>query len=79
MKKLFPIMSNVQTNYHFKLDFQKVDQYTRGKYGTKYRKDNQLSGLELPFVEYCGGESEHDRKNSEGNMTNLVFKWNVQG
>ena len=25
MKKLFSIMSNLQTHYHFKLDFQKVE------------------------------------------------------
>ena len=37
-------MSNLQTYYHFKLDFQKVDQHTRGK----RRKDNQLQSLELP-------------------------------
>ena len=35
-------MSNFQTYYHFKLDFQKVDQHT------KRRKDNQLQSLELP-------------------------------
>ena len=37
-------MSNLQTYYHFKIDFQKVDQHTRGKWihGTKPRKDNQL-------------------------------------
>ena len=43
-------MSNLQTHYHFKLDFQKVDQYTRGKgliNGTKFHKDNQLQSLEL--------------------------------
>ena len=43
-------MSNLQTYYHFKLDFQKVDQYTGGKcfiHGTKRRKDNQLQSLEL--------------------------------
>ena len=43
-------MSNLQTYYHFKLDFQKVDQHTRGKWlihGTKRRKDNQLQSLEL--------------------------------
>ena len=37
-------MSNLQTHY-FKLDFQKVHQYTRGKWlihGTKRRKDNHL-------------------------------------
>ena len=35
-------MSNLQTYYHFKLDFQKVDQHTGGKWlihGTKRRKD----------------------------------------
>ena len=26
MKTLFPIMSNLPIHYHFKLDFQKVDQ-----------------------------------------------------
>ena len=34
-------MSNLQTYYHFKLDFQKI-------HGTKRRKDNQLQSLELP-------------------------------
>ena len=44
-------MSNLQTYYHFKLDFQKVDQDAGGKWlihGTKRRKDNQLQSLELP-------------------------------
>ena len=44
-------MSNLHTYYRFKLDFQKVDQYTGGKgliHGTKRRKDNQLQSLELP-------------------------------
>ena len=43
-------MSHLQTYYHFKLDFQKVDQHTGGKWlihGTKCRKDNQLQSLEL--------------------------------
>ena len=31
IKKLFSFMSNLQTYYHFNLDFQKVDQYTGGK------------------------------------------------
>ena len=51
MKKLFSIMSHLQTHYHFKLYFQKVDQHTGGKWlihRTKHRKDNQLQGLELP-------------------------------
>ena len=41
-------MSNLQTHYHLKLNFQKVDQHTGGKWlihGTKRRK---LQGLELP-------------------------------
>ena len=44
-------MSNLQTYYHFKLDFQIMDQHTGGKcliHGTKHRKDNQLQSLELP-------------------------------
>ena len=47
-KKLFFLMSNLQT-YHFQLDFQKVDQHTRGKrliHGTKHGKDNQLQSME---------------------------------
>ena len=44
-------MSNLQIYYHFKLDFQKVDQHTGGKWlipGSRRRKDNQLQSLELP-------------------------------
>ena len=51
MKNLFSIMSNLQTHYHFKLDFQNVDQHTGGKWlirDTKHRKDNKLQRLELP-------------------------------
>ena len=43
-------MSNLQTYYHFKLDFQNVDQHTGGKWlihGTKHHKDNQLQSREL--------------------------------
>ena len=50
-KKLFSFVSNLQTYYHFLLDFQKVDQHTGGKWlirGTKRRKDTQLQSLELP-------------------------------
>ena len=49
-KKLLSFMSNLRTYYHFKLDFQKVDQYIGGKWlihGTKRHKDNQLQSLEL--------------------------------
>ena len=45
-------MSNLQTYYRFKLDFQKVvDQHTGGKWlihDTKRHKGNQLRSLELP-------------------------------
>ena len=50
-KKLFSFMSNLQTYYHLKLDFQKLDQHTGGKWlihGTKRRKNNQLQSLKLP-------------------------------
>ena len=43
-------MSNLQTSYHFKLDFRKVDQHTGGKWlihDPKGHKDNQLQSLEL--------------------------------
>ena len=48
--KLFSIISNLETHYHFKFEFQKVDPHTRGKWlihGTKHRNDNQLEILEL--------------------------------
>ena len=44
-QKLLSLMSNLQTYYHFKLDFQTVDQHTGDEcliHGTKRRKDNQL-------------------------------------
>ena len=45
-------MSNLQTYYHFKLDFQKVDQHTGGKWllhDTKCHKGNQLQSLSNSF------------------------------
>ena len=45
-------MSNLQTNYHFKLDVKKVDKHTGGKcliHGTKRRKDNLLQNMEPPW------------------------------
>ena len=74
-------MSNLQTYYHFKLNFEKVAQHSGGKWlipGTKHRKDNQLQSLDLP-VEYPSRECKHDIKESEGNMFNPIFKENVQG
>ena len=49
--KLFSLMWNLQTYYHFILDFPKLDQHTGGKWlihAAKHRKDNQLQSLELP-------------------------------
>ena len=42
---LFSFTPNLQTYYHFKQDFQKVDQSIEGKWlihGTKRHQDNQL-------------------------------------
>ena len=50
-QKMFSLMSNVHTYYHFKLDFQNVVQNTGGKWlihGTKRHMDNRLQSLELP-------------------------------
>ena len=50
LKKLFSTMSNLQTHYHFKRDFQKVNRLTGDKWlihGTKHRKGNQLQSLLL--------------------------------
>ena len=47
-------MSNLQIDYHFKTDFQKVHHHSTGKwliYGTKQRKGNQLQSLLCP-VQY---------------------------
>ena len=44
-KKLLAFISNLQTYYHAKLDLQKVDQHTGGKWlihGSKRHKDNQF-------------------------------------
>ena len=44
-------MSNLQTHYHFQLDFQKVGQHTGGKWlihRIKHRKDNQFQILQIP-------------------------------
>ena len=49
-KKVFPY-AKLTNLLSFKLDFQKVNQHTGGKWlinGIKRRKDNQLQSLELP-------------------------------
>ena len=50
-KKFQSIMSNLQPNCCLKVDFQKVDQHTGGKWlipDTKCRKDNHMQSLKLP-------------------------------
>ena len=71
-------MSNLQTYYHFKLDFQKMDQHRWLIHGTKHHKDNQWQSLEPP-VKYPSRECKHDIKQSKGKMFNPIFKDNVQG
>ena len=73
-------MSNLGTHYHFRLDFQKVDQHSWGNrliHSTKHRKDNQLQSQEVP-CRYPSRESKHGIKEPEGNMFNPIFKGNVQ-
>ena len=55
-------MSNLQTHYHFKLDFQKVDQHTEGTWltpGIKRLNDSQLQSLE-------GVRRRHVQSNIQG-------------
>ena len=58
-------MSHLQTHYHFKLDFQKVDQHIGGKWlihGTKHRKDNGSKSWNSPVEppEYTHGKHPID-------------------
>ena len=46
MKAVFPVLSNLQSNFHLKLDFQNLIQHTGGKWlihGTKYHKKKTIS------------------------------------
>ena len=44
MNKLFSIMSNLKTHYHYQLDFQNVDQHTGGKWLIHSTKHREQSG-----------------------------------
>ena len=61
-------MSNSETHYHFKLEFQKVGQHT-GKtwaiHGTKHRHDYQLQCPEPHPVEYPKRASKYNIKESD--------------
>ena len=74
-------MSNLQAYFPFKLDFQKVDQHTGGKWlihGTKVARTISCKAWSSP-VEYPSRECKHGIKESKGNMFNPIFKKNVQG
>ena len=76
-------MSNLQTYYHFKLDFQKVDQHTGDKWlstAPNAARTISCKAWNSP-VEYPSRECKHDTciKESKGNMFNPIFKENVQG
>ena len=50
-ENVFSAMSDLETNYRLKPDFQKVDQHPGGKWlvhAPKHHKDNQLQSPELP-------------------------------
>ena len=52
MKNVFSVMPNLQTNFHFKLDFQNGDQHNGNKWlihRDKYRKNNPLQSLEPSY------------------------------
>ena len=67
-------MSNLQTGFHFKLDFQKVDQQV---VNPRHRTPQRQS-VAKP-IEYPSRKCKHDIKESKGNMFNPLFKENVQG
>ena len=64
-------MSNLQIHYHFKLDFQKVDQNTGDKWSTAPNTARTISckAWNSPF-KYPSREYKHDIKESEGNKFN---------
>ena len=81
MAKLLSFMPNLQTNYHFELDFQKLGQHTGGKWlihGTKHREEVSSKAWNS-LVEYPSRESTHVTKESKDNMFNQISKGNVQG
>ena len=79
MKRLFSIMSKLQSHYHFKLDFPKVD-HTQGASGQSTVPNTartiSCKAWNSP-VEYPSRESKHNIKESEDNMFNPNFKGNV--
>ena len=80
-KSCFTLWDVKRTHLSIKLDFQKVEQHTGGKWlihGSKRRKDNDCKAWNSP-VEYPSRECKHDIKESKGNMFSPIVKENVQG
>ena len=69
MEKLFYIMSNLETHYHLKLDFQKVDQHTGDKWPTAPSTTLTISCKAWnSLVVYRSTKCKYDMKESECNM-----------
>ena len=65
-----------------KVDFQKVDTYTGGKWlihDTERRKDNELQSLKLPCRIYSSWVARCDIKEADDTMLNPIFVKTVQG
>ena len=45
---MFPLISNLQTYYHFKIDFQKVDQPTGGQEVNSWHQTPQGQSVAKP-------------------------------
>ena len=82
MKKVFSIMSNLQTHHHFKLDFQKkwTNLQEASGWSTASETVRKISlKAWSPSVKYPNREYKHDIKESEGNIFSLLLKGDVQG
>ena len=82
--KLFSIVSNLQTHFHFRLDFHNADRHTRGKWlthGVKCRKNKRMPQKTAwnSNIEYLTRETKHDIEKADSNMFNPIFNENVEG
>ena len=72
-------MSNLQTYYHCKLDFENVDQHTGGQWLIHNTQNTMIISFKAwnSPVEYFSWESQYDIEESEGNLFNPIIKENV--
>ena len=81
---LFSFTPNLQTYYHFKQDFQKVDQGIEGKWlihGTKRHQDNQLQSGNVNMTQRSPKETcsiQYSRRMSRGGNTQGDVRWQNQ-